>query len=339
MIGFGQSKFKNVKTKTNKKDVCPAPKNLFLYAIDPATACEKSVNNQLDIRIKNGFVSDLRRWSNSKQYDNFLSKIDNYNYFEVKIGDSETIKLSSENNFEKAITIDYDDNDKIYIRGFCNESISDSIKIHPGWCLPPTHISYKKEHLSQIEWIISRFLPSSIEYRGVLSAYPSIRYNILNDFEIKNNERFDFYTDKYLVPYSYKPVIVFSKVLPTFFGYSIPPSIEGHEEAIKFIASCLGVDGIIKESEKSSKLSRGTEIVNPLGVLLDNQPAVTQRIYTTKEDINYVYTLIIKDSSHQQVKDNLDKYDLLLKLAELKEKGIISEKEFQEEKKKLLEEK
>ena len=145
----------------------------------------------------------------------------------------------------------------------------------------------------------------------------------MNDFPLNNNEEFDLYTDKSQVPYNYKPVIKFGFI----------NSGNKADLNIKSMASCLGVDGIIKET--NTRLTKSTEL-NPLyDVLFNDMPAEKNELV---EETVVSYTLIIKDTSHQQVKDNLDKYELLLRLAELKEKGIISEKEFQEEKKKLLQE-
>jgi hypothetical protein len=343
MIGFGQNKFKNMKNKTSKKNVCPAPNNLLLYVINTDNICKNIIENELNITIKDGRLE--------KYYGNNVKAINKkllnkYDALEVTIGTEKPIFLSNENNFTQSVIIDYSDNHKIYAKGVCGNIKSDSIKIFPfspspayKWNgsnlqftelnTPPVYEVYPllsssyEVNLSSVDWIIALYTLSQ-------KGNNQIKYNILNDFEIDNNEnKVDFYTDKYLVPYTYKPVIEFT---PLF-------NLDAYDEAIKNISSCLGVDAIIKEKYTSSKLSRGTEIVNPLGVLLDNQPAVTQRIYKTEEDVKYSYTLIKKDLSHRSTQESLDKYDLILKLSELKEKGIISEKEFQEEKKKLLEEK
>jgi hypothetical protein len=206
-------------------------------------------------------------------------------------------------------------------------------RINESQSLDEWRYPFKKVNHTQLEWLISLHFPL---LSGYMMDYYKARghINIVNDFklpEVENPDIVEYYTDAAQVPYSYIPLIEFNDLDLNFFF--------GNIEDLKMFASCVGANAIIEGTTKSSKLSSKREISNPLGVIFGGQYPIEGRVYETEDKKSYLYTLIKKDSSHQQVKDNLDKYDLLLKLAELKAKGIISEKEFQEEKKKLLEEK
>ena len=60
-----------------------------------------------------------------------------------------------------------------------------------------------------------------------------------------------------------------------------------------------------------------------------------EKALLSAEIINNDYSLLL-DMKEEKTKEDNDKYDLLIKLGKLKEKGLLTEEEFQKEKNKIL---
>lgn len=311
----------------NKK--CESPNSLFHYVIDMDTECNDVINNSVILNI------ELVKNKNRKHIYERLDE--RYDYLQIITENSESIKLSNIENYSQKITVNYFD--KISIQGVCSESFSEKVEIKgmklikPYWNLkeritsdlyPDYQIRFRGKLMNWDNWIIHYFLKQKqLEERNELFIG---NFNVLSDLKIDENDNdIEIFNDKYLVPYKYKPMIEFSDV----------NSFDDLELFIK-ITKCLGGDGIIVSNTVRSKLINTKEISNPIESIIGGEKSIYERVYTNEDIKEYKFVLIKKDKSIRTTKDNLDKYDLLLKLSELKEKGIITQEEFDIEKKKLL---
>lgn len=245
---------------------------------------------------------------------------------------------------------------KLYFRGYCYNN-----KYYSEWFVEElTLLDYTLSNHSDI----GRILRLNLECRGFCfgnplypnynSEYPGVCFGISEDcpkLEIYNT---DFDVWSYYDSTSSKTNHITYTIVPEI-DYTAIATIESKckQPDILLLLKHLGLDVIIEKEIRrtpihTTPIRTTSTYTTPVTYKTIGNTTYKQggQTYGGKtyggqtyggEDYDwYKYTLIKKKESKEEKTEESSKYDILLKLSNLKDKGIISEEEFQKEKKKIL---